>query len=60
MARIVVYQDEAGEWRWRKLGGTQIVADSGEGYASKQGAVKAAEAEAGLNDSVEVDEPDEG
>lgn len=38
-ARFEVYQDSAGEWRWRLivLNGN-IIAASGEGYASKQGA----------------------
>jgi uncharacterized protein YegP (UPF0339 family) len=32
-ARFVVYQDRAGEWRWRLLAANnRIVADSGEGY----------------------------
>ncbi|WP_338739479.1 HVO_2922 family protein [Haloplanus salilacus] len=34
-----VYEDNAGEYRWRLLGGDgSIVADSGEGYDSKSGA----------------------
>jgi uncharacterized protein YegP (UPF0339 family) len=37
-----VYEDEAGEWRWRLLHRNgNILADSGEGYASKQGAQNA-------------------
>ncbi|HEX8119073.1 MAG TPA: DUF1508 domain-containing protein [Pyrinomonadaceae bacterium] len=32
-----VYQDAAGEWRWRLVAGNgRIVADSGEGYQHKQ------------------------
>jgi len=32
-ARFVVYQDRAGEWRWRLLAANnRIVATSGEGY----------------------------
>jgi uncharacterized protein len=32
-----VYQDSAGEWRWRLVAGNeQVVADSGEGYRDKQ------------------------
>jgi uncharacterized protein YegP (UPF0339 family) len=34
-----LFQDAAGEWRWRLVAPNgNIVADSGEGYASKQGA----------------------
>lgn len=37
-----VYEDEAGEWRWRRMAGNDlIVADSGEGYVSKAGAERA-------------------
>jgi uncharacterized protein YegP (UPF0339 family) len=32
-----VYKDAGGKWRWRlKAANGQIVADSGQGYASKQ------------------------
>jgi uncharacterized protein YegP (UPF0339 family) len=32
-----VYQDSAGEWRWRlKAANGKVLADSGEGYSSKQ------------------------
>lgn len=32
-----VYKDSGGRWRWRlKAANGQIVADSGQGYASKQ------------------------
>ena len=38
-----VYQDAAGEWRWRLVAANnRIVADSGEGYASKANALRAA------------------
>ncbi|QLH79650.1 DUF1508 domain-containing protein [Halosimplex rubrum] len=34
-----VYRDSAGEWRWRLVATNgNIIADSGEGYNSKQGA----------------------
>lgn len=34
-----LYQDTAGAWRWRLIvSNGNIIADSGEGYASKQGA----------------------
>lgn len=36
--RIVMYQDKAGEWRWRMLAPNgRILADSGEGYTTKPG-----------------------
>lgn len=38
MARFEVFQDTAGEWRWRLVASNgHIIADSGEGYQSKQG-----------------------
>ncbi len=38
-ATFEVYQDNAGEWRWRFVHRNgNIIADSGEGYASKSGA----------------------
>ncbi len=34
-----LYEDSAGEWRWRLVvQNGNIIADSGEGYSSKQGA----------------------
>jgi uncharacterized protein YegP (UPF0339 family) len=34
-----IYEDSAGEWRWRLIAANgNIIADSGEGYNSKQGA----------------------
>jgi uncharacterized protein YegP (UPF0339 family) len=39
-----VYEDSAGEWRWRLLAPNgNIIADSGEGYVSKQGAKRGIE-----------------
>lgn len=39
-----VYEDSAGEWRWRLVAPNgNIVADSGEGYSSKQGAKRGIE-----------------
>ena len=39
-----IYQDKRGEWRWRlKARNGRIVADSGEGYVRKGGALRAAE-----------------
>lgn len=38
-ARFEVFSDSAGEWRWRLVAtNEEIIAASGEGYASKQGA----------------------
>jgi hypothetical protein len=37
--RFELFQDSAGEWRWRLVAtNEQIIAASGEGYTSKQGA----------------------
>ncbi|MFB6271145.1 MAG: YegP family protein [Halobacterium sp.] len=33
-----LYEDSAGEWRWRLHTGGDVVADSGEGYSSRQNA----------------------
>lgn len=42
MAGFDVYEDEAGEWRWRfKASNGRIMADSGEGY-TKRGDCEAA------------------
>ncbi len=39
-----VYEDSAGEWRWRLVAvNGNIIADSGEGYSSKQGATRGIE-----------------
>ena len=47
MDEIVVYRDEAGEWRWRKVADNgEIVADSAEAYTRKADALRAAEREA--------------
>ncbi|WP_442978254.1 HVO_2922 family protein [Salarchaeum sp. III] len=36
-AHFEVYEDDAGQWRWRLVHRNgNILADSGEGYASKQ------------------------
>lgn len=37
-ATFEVFQDRASEWRWRLVAANgNIIADSGEGYTSKQG-----------------------
>lgn len=42
--RIEVYPDRAGEWRWKwKAANNRIIADSGEGYVTKEGAWEDAE-----------------
>ena len=42
-SRFEVYRDRAGEWRWRLVHWNgNIVADSGEGYASRYNATRAA------------------
>ena len=39
-----VFQDSAGEWRWRLVvSNGNIIADSGEGYQTKQGAERGIE-----------------
>ncbi|QDX41147.1 DUF1508 domain-containing protein [Salarchaeum sp. JOR-1] len=43
-ARFEVYEDDAGQWRWRLVHRNgNILADSGEGYASKQKAIQGLE-----------------
>jgi hypothetical protein len=42
--RFELYQDRADEWRWRLVvANGNIIADSGEGYTSKQGAKRGIE-----------------
>ena len=42
-SRFEVYRDRAGQWRWRLVHWNgNIIADSGEGYASRYNAVRAA------------------
>jgi len=42
--RFELFQDAAGEWRWRLVASNgKIIADSGEGYSSKQGAKRGIE-----------------
>ena len=38
MSSFELYEDSAGEWRWRLTSGNDIIADSGEGYSSKSAA----------------------
>lgn len=42
--RFELFRDVAGEWRWRLIAANgNIIADSGEGYSSKQGAKRGIE-----------------
>lgn len=42
--RFEIFQDNAGEWRWRLVAAnSKIIADSGEGYTTKQGAQRGIE-----------------
>ncbi len=42
--RIEVYEDKAGEWRWRAVAGNgEVIADSSEGYVSRFNAERAAD-----------------
>lgn len=44
VAYVVVYKDEAGEWRWKALAGNRkTVADSGEGYRNRTYAARVAQ-----------------
>ena len=43
-ATFEVFRDRADEWRWRLVASNgNIIADSGEGYSSKQGAQRGIE-----------------
>nr|WP_313695370.1 HVO_2922 family protein [Halobaculum sp. XH14] len=43
-ATFELYEDSAGQWRWRLVHDNgRIIADSGEGYASKQKATEGLE-----------------
>lgn len=42
--KMTVYKDESGQWRWRLVRYGRNVAASGEAFASKPNAVRAAEA----------------
>lgn len=41
MATFEIYEDTSGDYRWRLTGGNDIIADSGEGYRSRQNAQEA-------------------
>ncbi|MFC6615017.1 HVO_2922 family protein [Halopenitus salinus] len=56
-----VYRDNAGEWRWRLVASNgNIVADSGEGYRSKQGAKRGIESVKRISPDAAVEILDEG
>lgn len=41
--RVIVYEDVAGEWRWRRVAANgEVVGDSAEGYSRKHDAKRAA------------------
>lgn len=53
-----IYRDARGEWRWRlKARNGRIVADSGEGYVRKAGAINAAAAVMHGIDQMPYNEP---
>jgi len=62
MATFEVFNDSAGEWRWRLVASNgNIIADSGEGYQSKQGVERGIEStkrSAARADVVFLDEGD--
>lgn len=60
MASFEIYEDSSGEYRWRLTSGSDIIADSGEGYSSKSGAKEAVERvqdDASGADVLEIDTP---
>ena len=53
--RFELYPDGAGEWRWRLVAtNEEIIATSGEGYVSKQGAKRGIESVKGAVPNAEV------
>ncbi len=44
LARYQVYQDAAGQWRWRLKSANGEIVASGEGYTRKQGALAGVQA----------------
>lgn len=60
MATFEIYQDNGGEYRWRLTSGSDLIADSGEGYSSKSGvreAVDRVQKDAGNADVLEAGTP---
>ncbi len=60
-ATFEVYEDREGKWRWRLVHDNgNIIADGGEGYASRQKCeqgLRSVKANAAAAEIVEVDEP---
>jgi len=58
-ATFEVYEDDAGQWRWRLIHNNgNIVADSGEGYASKQKARQGIESVKSNAPGADIEEQD--
>lgn len=56
-ATFQIYRDEADEWRWRLLHHNgNIIADSGQGYASRQNALRGIESVKGNAGDAAVEE----
>lgn len=53
---ITVYQDNAKEWRWRKVAANGETVATSEGYTRKSDAIEAAHREGGKSGNVEVEE----
>ena len=55
--RYEVYEDTAGEWRWRLIAanGSDIIAVPGEGYSSKQNCLKGIASVQGNSDAPVVE-----
>jgi uncharacterized protein YegP (UPF0339 family) len=42
--KLRIYEDKSGEWRWRlRAANGRTIADSGEGYKTKRGVIRAVE-----------------
>ncbi|MFA9517708.1 HVO_2922 family protein [Halopenitus sp. H-Gu1] len=60
-ATFEVFLDNAGEWRWRLVAANgNIIADSGEGYRSKQGAKRGIESVKRSSPDAAIDVLDDG
>lgn len=54
--RFVIYEDQAGEWRWRLVAGNgRVVADGSESYVSRSNVVRAVRRVVELAAVAEVD-----
>jgi hypothetical protein len=55
--RVTVYRDSSGEWRWRHVKSSDIIAESGEGYDEFEYALERAEEQAEAHEAaLHVDE----